>query len=208
MPSLALSDLCVIWLKFAHPSYDSASQDNAFGLLRVGPPADDKSAAEDKREAASEGDQVSGDSQTESSADVATPAAPAGETLMFEAADIVPGSPNPVLGSQVKFLLSTHIRSKQKRAVQVEVTAPPPKPAPKPGRQRGGAPEGHVKERDMGVVVTAKESFGFIRPLNQEKPEVFFHYSELTEVRTPSVHPAPAPHARPSLWLSVSPADT
>eukprot|EP00192_Tetraselmis_astigmatica_P002111 CAMPEP_0117662406 /NCGR_PEP_ID=MMETSP0804-20121206/8037_1 /TAXON_ID=1074897 /ORGANISM="Tetraselmis astigmatica, Strain CCMP880" /LENGTH=1011 /DNA_ID=CAMNT_0005469305 /DNA_START=465 /DNA_END=3501 /DNA_ORIENTATION=+ len=129
------------------------TKENAFGLLRLDTPAEPSPAVDENPQA--------GEAAELTAASAAVP-----ETLMFELGDVV-GGRSPAVGSQAKFLIATHIRSKQRRAVQVEVTAPTPKLS-------------QPAEREMGVVVTVKESFGFIRPVNQ-KQEVFFHFSELPQ---------------------------
>lgn len=123
------------------------------------------------------------------------PSAAVGETLAFERADVVHGG-SPTTGSLVRFIVAYHLRSKQKRAVEVEVTKVA---QPVPGArewdqgkdsriQKQDLPQAHEsqsKPRQMGVVVTVKESFGFIRPVDQVRndgPQVFFHFSELPEV--------------------------
>eukprot|EP00873_Tetraselmis_striata_P014809 jgi/Tetstr1/435073/TSEL_024042.t1 len=133
---------------------------------------------------------------TEASA--AGPSAAPGDTLLFELAEVADGAV-PRAGSAMECRVAVHRRSRQRRAVGLRVTAmaEPPrterdwsagKPeaeAPPPARPAGQAvcPPG----RDTGVVVTLKESFGFIKPVQPDAKEMFFHFSELPEGQRPGL---------------------
>ena len=53
-----------------------------------------------------------------------------------------------------------------------------PRPAPAPGSR---SPDGNRGEFEFGVVKTVRDSFGFIRLLSRNGPDLFFHASEVLE---------------------------
>ena len=53
-----------------------------------------------------------------------------------------------------------------------------PRPVPAP---RSRSPDGNRGEFEFGVVKTVRDSFGFVRLLSRNGPDLFFHASEVLE---------------------------
>jgi len=100
-----------------------------------------------------------------------SPVAAVGDTIPFRREDCEDFEPLQV-GACVRFSVSSHRRTNRRRAVGVEAL---------------GEPTGVPRQREVGIVVALKESFGFIRPAQRNTPEAFFHFSELVGGIRPSV---------------------
>jgi len=117
------------------------------------------------------------------------PTAAVGDSLLFDLSEVEHGKV-PSVGSEVECLVSVHKRSKQKRAVKVKVLSAPQTDRTNNLWSEGKAtvaataaaktsPASNAGKREIGLVVTLKESFGFIKPADTDANQIFFHFSEL-----------------------------